>query len=164
MIKYTDPLDYLTESANPLFGEGSVGEVTLPGDFESELPEFPMEPEDEAGETPEHEAGESEDEETTEELDTLSKELKDLKNKITELKTKYPEDTNGEVASALDDATSAIDLAVHHLDDIEEDLSKPEAEATPEVEDQTMPGGEGGGIDPEPDDSSLDLEEEDWNV
>jgi hypothetical protein len=160
MTKYTDPLDYLTESANPLFGEGSVGEVTLPGDFESELPDFS---EDEAGETPEHEAGESEDEETTEELDTLSKELEDLKNKITELKTKYPEDTNGEVASALDDATSAIDLAVHHLGDIGEDLAT-EPEAAPEVEDQTMPGGEGGGVEPEPDDSSLDLEEEDWNV
>ena len=80
----------------------------------------------------EAEAGESESEETNEELDSLSKELKELKTKLEDLKVKYPEDTNEEVAKALDDATSAIDLAVHHLDDIEEDL--PSEEMSGELE------------------------------
>ena len=165
MKNYTDPLDYLTESTNPLFGEGSVGEVTLPGDSDEDLPEFPMEPSGEdsefSEETPAEEAGESETTETDEQLDGLSKELKELKDKITELKSKYPEDTNAEVASALDDATSAIDLAVHHLDDIEEDLSTEEPSAEePAAEEAPLEPGQPEDID-EP---SLDLEEEDWDV
>lgn len=113
------PLDFMlneSKSSDALFGDSDINEVLLP---DVEFGEF-----DELGETPEHEASETPDEETTEELDSLSKELEELKNKISELKVKYPEDTNDEVASALDDATSAIDLAVHHLGDINEDLDK----------------------------------------
>lgn len=136
MTTRNSPLDFLlleNNTADSLFGDSDVNEVTLPDDFD----EF-------AGdESPEHEAGESKDEETGEELDTLSSELDKLKDKITELKSKYPEDTNNEVAKALDDATSAIDLAVHHLGDIGEDLGEPKED----FEDQTMPGGEGGGSD-----------------
>jgi hypothetical protein len=111
--EYTNPLDFmLTEdvTSRPLFGESSVGEVTLPDE--------PITDEDFDFD---NDAGGS-DEGTEKLLGTLSDELDKIKNKITELKTEYPEDVNGEVAGALDDATSAIDLAVHHLSDIGEDL------------------------------------------
>ena len=162
MKNYTDPLDYLTENANPLFGEGSVGEVTLPGDSSEEAPEFPLISGDDADfaegeESAEHEAGESTDEETTEELGTLSSELEELKNKISDLKSKYPEDTDGEVAKALDDATSAIDLAVHHLGDIGEDLSTEEPEIAPEESSEVV-------LSEEEPDADLDLDEEDWDA
>ena len=127
--QYTNPLDFLlTENMN--FGESSTNEVELPGIDGDEEVSFAIDNEmdNEDGEDPEHEASETPDEETKEDLDTLSKELDALKDKITELKTKYPEDVNNEVAKALDDATSAIDLAVHHLGDIGEDLG----ETTPE--------------------------------
>ncbi|MCI4436280.1 MAG: hypothetical protein JHC33_05645 [Ignisphaera sp.] len=123
------PLDFmLTEGkdSGALFGDSDVNEIMLPDMGEDEGFESPAE---EASETPEKE--------TDEELDTLSKELKELKDKLDELKVKYPEDTNAEVASALDDATSAIDLAVHHLDDIGEDL---ETEEKPLMD--KLPGGE----------------------
>lgn len=110
--EYTNPLDFmLTEdvTSRPLFGESSVGEVTLPDE--------PITDEDF-----DFDGDGGSDEGTEELLGTLSDELDKIKNKITELKTEYPEDVNGEVASALDDATSAIDLAVHHLGDIGEDL------------------------------------------
>lgn len=140
------PLDFLlleNNSGGALFGDSDRNEVLLP-----ELDEMPEDFEaPEAEESLEHEAGESESEEageTEEELGTLSDELNKLKDKITELKSEYPEDTNEEVAKALDDATSAIDLAVHHLGDIGEDLdSNKEDTPTQELEDMTMPGGEG---------------------
>lgn len=108
------PLDFmLTEGkdSGALFGDSDVNEIMLPDMGE-----------DEGFESPEHEAGETPEEETSEELDTLASELEEIKTKIDGLKSKYPEDTNGEVAKALDDATSAIDLATHHLGDIGEDL------------------------------------------
>jgi dsDNA-specific endonuclease/ATPase MutS2 len=124
-----NPLDFmLTEgkASGALFGDSDVNEIMLPDmDYE------------EKSETPAEEASETPEKETDEELDTLSKELKELKDKLDELKVKYPEDTNAEVASALDDATSAIDLAVHHLDDIGEDLRTEEKPLMGEI-----PGGE----------------------
>lgn len=106
----SNPLDFMSEEIDPMFGESSVGEITLP--------ESPTSMDD---------LGSSEEEEpelgTEDTLDTLSSELEDIGAKITELKTKYPEDTNEEIAKALDDATSAIDLAKHHLGDIGEDLN-----------------------------------------
>ena len=51
--------------------------------------------------------------------------------------------------SALDDATSAIDLAVHHLDDIESDLGVENEEPTQELEDMSMSGEEGSELPPE---------------
>ena len=142
-MQRNSPLDFLlfeNASSDALFGETDTNEVFLPDEGIDEL-----------GESPEHEAGESGDEETDETLDSLSKELKKVKDTLDELKVKYPEDTNGEVASALDDATSAIDLAVHHLDDIESDLNTKNegGEPTQELEDMTMPGGEGGELPPE---------------
>ena len=108
------PLDFmLTESkaSGALFGDSNVNEIMLPDMGE-----------DEGFESPEHESSETPEEETGEELDTLASELEKIKTKLEDLKVKYPEDTNGEVAKALDDATSAIDLATHHLGDIGEDL------------------------------------------
>jgi hypothetical protein len=117
------PLDFLlleNIQEKPLFGESSVGEVTLPGDFEEDF--TPSE---------DHEASETETTETDEELETLSSELDKIKIKLEALKVKYPEDTDGEVAKALDDATSAIDLATHHLGDIGEDLGGEEGAELP---------------------------------
>ena len=113
-----NPLDFmLTEGkdSGALFGDSDVNEIMLPDmDFEEE------------SETPAEEASETPVEETDEELDTLASELEKIKIKLDDLKVKYPEDTNGEVAKALDDATSAIDLATHHLGDISEDLGSEE--------------------------------------
>jgi hypothetical protein len=116
-----NPLDFmLTEGkdSGALFGDSDVNEIMLPDDMGLG--------EDESLESPEHEASETPGEETGEELDTLASELEKIKTKLEDLKVKYPEDTNGEVAKALDDATSAIDLATHHLGDIGEDLGTEE--------------------------------------
>ena len=168
MKTYTEPLDYLIENASPLFGEGSTGEVTLPGDAGEELPDFDFDIDkvedessaEEAEETPGEEASESESEETDEQLDGLSKELEEIKNKLSDLKVKYPEDTDGEVAKALDDATSAIDLAVHHLGDIEEDL--PAEEGSEDLESVEEPVSDE--VAEEPEDSDLVLDKEEWDV
>ena len=113
-----NPLDFMlneSKGSGSLFGDSDVNEIMLPDmDF------------DEESETPAEEASETPAEETGEELDTLSSELEKIKTQLEDLKVKYPEDTNGEVAKALDDATSAIDLATHHLGDIGEDLGTEE--------------------------------------
>lgn len=51
-------------------------------------------------------------------LDTVSKELALEKEEITDIKAKYPEDEEPDVAEALDDMTGAIDVAQHHIEDI----------------------------------------------
>ena len=122
------PLDFLLLEGNgALFGDSDVNEVTLPDDdIRSEHEEFGGE-----GENEEHEEHETPGEEALEHSDEprdiiseLIRELSDLKEKITgKLKDKFPEGSDPEAAEALDDATSAIDLATHHLEDVDNQLS-----------------------------------------
>ena len=98
MKLYTNPLDYM-----------------LCENIDLTLPEKPI---DSEVKLPEHET----EEKTEKELSTLRDELEKINVTITELKSKYPEDTSEEIAKALDDATSAIDLAIHHLSDIKGDI------------------------------------------
>ncbi len=57
-------------------------------------------------------------------ISELQRKISDLKEEITEkLKPLYPEDKDKDLAEALDDATSALDLASHHLTDVDNSLS-----------------------------------------
>ncbi|MEI6297223.1 MAG: hypothetical protein WCO84_06340 [bacterium] len=160
------PLDFLLfESTGALFGDSDVNEVTLPDDtygddIRSEHEEFGGE-----GENEEHEELETPGEEALEHSDEprdiiseLLRKLSDLKEEITsKLKDKFPEGSDPEAAEALDDATSAIDLATHHLEDVYNKLCgesggegegsvdefEPESEPTEELEDMSMPSDEG---------------------
>ena len=51
-------------------------------------------------------------------LPEVSADIARLKEKITAIKIEYPEDTDREIAEALDDMTGALDVAQHHVEDI----------------------------------------------
>ena len=135
-MEYTNPLDYLItseasvklrslrEEVEPFFGEGTTGEVTLPEDTFDEGPSVEeSEFSEEANETPGEEALEHSDE-PRDVISELKRKISDLKEEITEkLKPLFPEDKTEELAEALDDATSALDLCDHHLSDIDNKLS-----------------------------------------
>ena len=151
-MKYTNPLDFLSagtvesklrslrEEVEPFFGESSMGEVTLPDD---EFGSSPSGEESEYGDDiPEHEEsetpGEKADEHSSDPRDMISelkRKISDLKEEITEkLKPLFPEDREEELAEALDDATSALDLCDHHLSDIDNKLSGEAPNEVPEGE------------------------------
>ena len=58
---------------------------------------------------------------TDQTFNTIIDQLTKIKNEITKIKVQYPEDKFPEKANALDDATSAVDLTIHHLLDIMSD-------------------------------------------
>ena len=124
-MDYTNPLDFmLTENtiSRPLFGESSMNEITLPGDED-----ITGEPFDEMGDESNETPGEEALEHSSDPRDIISglmRKISDLKEEITsKLKDLYPEDKDSEIAEALDDATSALDLATHHLEDVDNSLS-----------------------------------------
>ena len=128
------PLDFLlleNNSSDSLFGETDTNEVFLPEPSEGDET---FGASDEAGETPGDEALEHSDE-PRDIISDLLRELSGLKEKITgKLKDKFPENSDPEAAEALDDATSAIDLATHHLEDVDNKLSGEKSETSPEQE------------------------------
>jgi len=144
------PLDFmLVENviSRPVFSRLSESESD-PFDFENDIPEAEegtlsdeAHEEHEESETPaEEELEHSEDPRDV--ISELQRKISDLKAEITDkLKPLFPEDKDKNVAEALDDATSALDLACHHLTDVDNDESGSEA-GTEELEDQSTGGGE----------------------
>ncbi len=116
------PLDFLfLENFDhaSLFGDNDTNEVFLPEEgiegAESHSEEF--------GETPAEEELET-SKEPRDIISELLRKISDLKEEITDkLKPLYPEDKDKTKAEALDDATSALDLCQHHLEDIDNDVS-----------------------------------------
>lgn len=75
------------------------------------------------------------------EIDSIVDALTELKARVTKLKSGVTADEDD--AKALDDCTSAIDLAVHHLLDIKEDEDEASLDANPEGINQYSGGGGG---------------------
>jgi len=140
------PLDFLfLENFDhaSLFGDNDTNEVFLPEEgIEGIEPS-----KEELGETPAEESLET-SKEPRDIISELLRKISDLKEEITDkLKPLYPEDKDKTKSEALDDATSALDLCQHHLEDIDNDVSgeehgleaEPSSEpALPEAE-PTMP-------------------------
>lgn len=153
---------YESVEESPFFGEGSVGEINIPGaevsDRDADIDSMNFDfGDEEASETPEEEEKEHETPGKPRDIiSELKQKISDLKEEITEkLKPLFPEKDDAELAEALDDATSALDLCDHHLTDLDNALSdkkelEPEVSSEPEealmnkepLEDMTMPGGE----------------------
>lgn len=115
------PLDFLlleNTSSDMLFGDNDTNEVMLPEDM-------PMNSDEESEETPEEENLEHSNE-PRDIISELQRKISDLKEEITsKLKPLFPEseEKHKNMAEALDDATSALDSALHHLTDIDNDIS-----------------------------------------
>jgi flagellin-like hook-associated protein FlgL len=161
-MQYTNPLDFLItesveEEGSPLFGESSAGEVELPGSEDADIDSMEFDFSDIGDESASEEVSEIPAEEEHEDsgdtrdiISELKKKISDLKEEITEkLKPLFPEDkeSDKELAEALDDATSALDLCDHHLTDIDNALSDrgsepEEIEETPAEEANETPAEE----------------------
>ncbi len=131
-MERNNPLDFmitLTEEVDNDFmsGESTTGEIELPEaetqDADIDSMEFNF-GDEESLETPEEEVSEH----AVDPRDLISefkKKISDLKEEISgSLKPLFPEDKEKELAEALDDATSALDLCDHHLTDIDNSLSE----------------------------------------
>lgn len=130
-MERNNPLDFmttLTEEVDNDFmsGESTTGEIELPEaetqDADIDSMEFNF-GDEESLETPEEEVSEHAVD-PRDLISELKKKISDLKEEISaSLKPLFPEDKEKELAEALDDATSALDLCDHHLTDIDNSLS-----------------------------------------
>jgi hypothetical protein len=124
-----NPLDFLGQTTKTV----TVLDYLLEAFDESPFPvdEFEPETSEMSPEMGEESSEFGEEESPTEELgdhrtiiSELQQKISDLKEEITtKLKPAFPEDKDQEIAEALDDATSALDLASHHLQDVDNSLS-----------------------------------------
>lgn len=127
-LEYSNPLDFLKYSlteetiTRPMFGmNGPVDEDTV-----SDFGELGNHEEDEENTSLDKFSTEEdlEDQEPRDIISELQKDISDLKAKITDkLKPLYPESNHKDMAEALDDATSALDLCLHHLTDLDNGVS-----------------------------------------